>query len=87
MAASHRSLRDDFEVSTAQLDDLVDRLMSIDGVIGTRLTGAGFGGCVVALVERGTPLPDALTAWRVTASAGAHLIDGPAPERWVRSAS
>ena len=78
MAASHRSLRDDFEVSTAVLDDLVHRLTSIDGVIGARLTGAGFGGCAVALVERGTPLPGAFTAWRVTASAGAHLIDRPA---------
>jgi galactokinase len=74
MAASHRSLRDDFEVSTAMLDGLVERLASIDGVIGARLTGAGFGGCVVALAERGTHLPDDLVAWRVIASAGAGIL-------------
>jgi galactokinase len=74
MAASHRSLRDDFEVSTAVLDELVARLGSIDGVIGARLTGAGFGGCVVALAERGTHLPDDLLAWRVVASAGARTL-------------
>ena len=54
MAESHASLRDDFEVSTPALDALVDALVATDGVIGARLTGAGFGGCVVALVERGT---------------------------------
>jgi galactokinase len=47
---SHRSLRDDFEVSTPELDALVDCLVS-HGALGARLTGAGFGGCVVALGE------------------------------------
>ena len=75
MADSHRSLRDDFEVSTDVLDALVDRLAASDGVIGARLTGAGFGGCVVALVDPGTPLPDDLTAWRVIPSAGARIVD------------
>jgi galactokinase len=51
LVASHASLRDDFEVSTSQLDLLVDLLME-EGAIGARLTGAGFGGCVVALVRR-----------------------------------
>lgn len=50
MAASHASLRDDFEVSTPQLDVLVEALVNA-GAIGARLTGAGFGGCAVALVE------------------------------------
>lgn len=72
MAASHASLRDDFEVSTDVLDALVERLDSTDGVIGARLTGAGFGGCVVTLVERGAPLPTDLVLWRVRPSAGAH---------------
>ena len=53
MRASHASLRDDFEVSTNALDALVDRLGATPGVLGARLTGAGFGGCVVALTEPG----------------------------------
>ncbi len=70
MAASHASLRDDFEVSTGPLDALVTRLLGTPGVHGARLTGAGFGGCVVALTE-----PGALTeGWTVHASAGAHAV-------------
>jgi galactokinase len=53
MFASHRSLRDDFEVSTPALDALVDNLSETPGVYGARLTGAGFGGCVVAITEPG----------------------------------
>ena len=53
MLASHASLRDDFEVSTPELDDLVTRLGAVPGVFGARLTGAGFGGCVVALARPG----------------------------------
>jgi len=49
MLASHRSLRDDFWVSTPELDLLVD-LSVAAGALGARLTGAGFGGCIVALV-------------------------------------
>ena len=51
LLASHASLRDDFEVSTPELDLLVDLLVD-SGALGARLTGAGFGGCVVALVQR-----------------------------------
>lgn len=74
MAASHASLRNDFEVSTPVLDDLVAALTAVDGVIGARLTGAGFGGCVVALVGLGTCLPEGMTAWRVRASRGARVV-------------
>jgi galactokinase len=49
MIASHASLRDDFRVSTDQLDALVDALVDA-GAYGARLTGAGFGGCAVGLV-------------------------------------
>jgi len=67
MVESHASLRDDFEVSTLALDALVERLRSTPGVHGARLTGAGFGGCVVALTE-----PGALDeGWTVQPSAGA----------------
>ena len=48
---SHRSLRDDYEVSTPELDSLVRLAGETSGVLGARLTGAGFGGCTVQLVE------------------------------------
>jgi len=48
---SHRSLRDDFEVSCRELDLLVDLARATEGVLGARLTGAGFGGCTVNLVR------------------------------------
>jgi galactokinase len=51
MAESHVSLRDDFEVSCQELDLLVEVAASERGVIGTRMTGGGFGGCTVTLVE------------------------------------
>jgi galactokinase len=52
MAASHASLRDDYEVSCAELDALVDVASSLPGVTGARMTGGGFGGCTVNLVVR-----------------------------------
>jgi galactokinase len=51
LLASHASLRDDYEVSTPELDTLVEILVQC-GAAGARLTGAGFGGCVVALAQR-----------------------------------
>ncbi len=51
MYDSHDSLRHDYMVSSKQLDLLVDYTMDLDGVLGARLTGAGFGGCTVNLVE------------------------------------
>lgn len=53
MNASHASLRDDYEVSVPALDTLVAMLQETSGVFGARLTGAGFGGACVALVEAG----------------------------------
>jgi galactokinase len=80
MVASHASLRDDFDVSTPALDALVDELVRVSGVHGARLTGAGFGGCVVALVERGSPVPTAgRRAWRVRPSAGATCAPAAGP--------
>lgn len=52
MLASHRSLRDLYEVSAPELDELVDAAARTPGVLGARLTGAGFGGCVVVLLRR-----------------------------------
>ena len=51
MTASHQSLRDDFEVSCDELDCLVDIAQRTDGVLGSRMTGAGFGGCTVTLIH------------------------------------
>ena len=52
MRASHKSLRDDFEVSCEELDYLVDIANGIEGVLGSRMTGAGFGGCTVTLSHK-----------------------------------
>lgn len=52
MKASHRSLRDDFEVSCPELDMLVKLASGTDGVLGSRMTGAGFGGCTVSIVHK-----------------------------------
>ena len=52
LSASHRSLRDDYEVSTPELDRLVD-LATAAGALGSRLVGGGFGGSIIALARRG----------------------------------
>jgi galactokinase len=90
MLASHASSRNDMEVSTPELDALVECLMDA-GAIGARLTGAGFGGCVVALVP--SEQADAIatgatgayrtragleaTPWIVAAADGAGATDTP----------
>lgn len=51
MNASHVSLRDDYEVTGEQLDAMAEEAWKIDGVIGSRMTGGGFGGCTVSLVK------------------------------------
>ena len=78
MSESHRSLRDDFDVSTVALDAVVAALEEVPGVHGARLTGAGFGGCVVALADAGTlerldasALPGPV--WSVRAAGGARV--------------
>lgn len=53
MNDSHVSLRDDYEVTGVELDTLVEEAWKIDGVIGSRMTGAGFGGCTVSIVRDG----------------------------------
>lgn len=51
MNESHVSLRDDYEVTGKELDTLVEEAWKVDGVIGSRMTGAGFGGCTVSIVR------------------------------------
>ncbi len=69
MADGQRSLRDDFENSTPVVDACIERLTSMPGVIAARMTGGGWGGCVVALAHAGT----FNEGWLVRPSAGAHL--------------
>ena len=74
MVASHVSLRDDFEVSTPAVDDLVVQLRATPGVYGARITGAGFGGCVVALCRPGAPMA-APVLWRGRPAPGAWIVE------------
>jgi galactokinase len=69
----HRSLRDDFEVSIAELDELVEGAVAA-GAFGARLTGAGFGGCVLALASPATAESVAAVApgWTVTSADGLY---------------
>lgn len=70
VSEGHASLRDDFHVSTPVMDAAVAELDALPGVHGSRMTGGGFGGCIVALAE-----PGAITdGWSVSASAGARLL-------------
>ena len=51
MNGSHDSLRDDYEVTGLELDTMVEEARKIEGVLGSRMTGGGFGGCTVSIVE------------------------------------
>lgn len=68
MTEGHTSLRDDFGTSTPQMDAVVEELCRTPGVLGARMTGGGFGGCVVALVEAGADVD----GWRVRPVHGAR---------------
>nr|AGM32946.1 galactokinase containing protein [Coptotermes formosanus] len=52
MIASHESLKTDYEVSCKELDELVAAALEVDGVLGSRMTGGGFGGCTVTLAPK-----------------------------------
>ena len=72
LVASHASMRDDFEVSTPALDEIVGAVRGVPGVFGARVTGAGFGGCVVVLCKPKTRL-NMPVVWRGRPAAGASL--------------
>ncbi|MDJ0919005.1 MAG: galactokinase [Woeseiaceae bacterium] len=65
MTASHRSMRDDFEASCGEIDLLVENANGTDGVLGSRMTGGGFGGCTVTLAHKDAValLVDSLTEY------------------------
>jgi len=72
MVESHASLRDDYEVSTPEMDAAVEAALAIPGVYGARLTGGGFGGCIVILASSEAQITvDETTSWEVRAVDGA----------------
>jgi galactokinase len=72
MVESHASLRDDYEVSTPEMDAAVEAAIAIPGVYGARLTGGGFGGCIVILASSEAQITvDDTTSWEVRAVDGA----------------
>ncbi|HVB92546.1 MAG TPA: galactokinase family protein [Acidimicrobiales bacterium] len=80
MSEGHRSLADDFRVSVPAVDALVGHLVSQPGVLGARMTGGGFGGCVIALCRPDSPALDPavhapLRAWRVSPAGGASMLE------------
>jgi galactokinase len=80
--ASHESLRDLFEVSSPELDALVDIAVSVEGVIGSRMTGGGFGGCTVTLVR-----PAAIDGLRRSVMAEYPTRTGLTPRVWSVSSA
>jgi len=81
MNESHESLRDDYEVSCRELDLLVETARSLPAVLGSRMTGGGFGGSTVSLVRR-----DALAEFEQTVSARYERETGAAPSILVTEA-
>ncbi len=82
MYESHASLRDDYEVSCAELDALVEAAKSIEGVFGARMTGGGFGGCTINLVER-----EVVAEFRKRIAGSYNEKFGREPEIYVSEAS
>lgn len=82
MGESHASLRDDFEVSCEELDLMVRLAVLNDGVYGARMTGGGFGGCTINLVEE-----SGVEDFRQKVSEGYERATGRAPEIYISSAA
>ncbi len=82
MRQSHTSLRDDFEVSCAELDLMAELGEQVEGVYGTRMTGGGFGGCTITLIKS-----ECVEVFRVSVSEGYERVTGRKPEIYVCSAA
>jgi galactokinase len=82
MAASHASLRDEYEVSCRELDLLVEVATTLDGVYGARMTGGGFGGCTVNLVRS-----DAVPSFREAVTQAFERAMGRKPKIYPSSAA
>jgi galactokinase len=81
MLASHQSLRDDYEVSCNELNIMVSLAEKIEGVLGARMTGGGFGGCTVNLVRQ-----DSVAGFQREIAAGYQLATGIVPQIYICSA-
>jgi galactokinase len=82
MRESHASLRDDFEVSCPELDRICDAVERLDGVFGCRMTGGGFGGCAVALIDGSRA-----SGIEAAARAACHTALGHEPNLFLTAAS
>ena len=82
MAKSHYSLRDDYEVSCPELDVMVEAAQRIDGCLGSRMTGGGFGGCTVNIVSA-----DAVSSFREHIGREYSQATGRIPEIYVSAAA
>jgi len=82
LLASHRSLRDDYECSSPELDWFVERVMQEPGIRGARLTGAGWGGCAIAVGGE-----DALLAAAPPVAAAYTQRFGREPRTWISKAA
>jgi galactokinase len=80
MNASHVSMRDDYEISCRELDILVELAWGVEGVLGSRMTGGGFGGCTVSMVRA-----DAVEPFAASIAAGYAAATGITPEILVCS--
>ena len=78
MNASHDSLRDDYEVTGIELDTLVEESRKVEGVLGSRMTGAGFGGCTVSVV-----LKDATERFVTEVGSAYHARTGLKPDFYI----
>jgi galactokinase len=82
MIQSHESLRDFYEVTGKELDSLVEEALKVDGVVGSRMTGAGFGGCTVSIVRE-----DQIEAFASKVAEGYTKATGLVPEFYVTEAA
>jgi galactokinase len=82
MRESHRSLRDDFEVSCRELDVMVELVGRVDGVFGARMTGGGFGGCTINLVQS-----DYVEMFKSKMAEGYQRETGQKPEIYICTAA
>jgi galactokinase len=78
MGESHVSMRDDFEISCRELDIMVEMAVNMDGVLGSRMTGGGFGGCTINLVRA-----DAVKKFAGDIAGCYERVIGPRPEIYV----